>query len=309
MANKENFTFKSNASDIDVYAVKWIPEGDIKAVVQICHGMSEYIERYDGFARFLAENGVLVVGHDLLGHGFTAKNPDDYGYFADWAGNGKLVSDIFKLKVIIKKDYPDIPYFLLGHSFGSLLAREYIVRFKDDIDGVILMGTMNYSDFEVHIARSISKVIALFKGKRYRSDLIYGLAIGGFNKRYEDEAHNAWLTRNLDIVKQFNKDKMCTFIFTVGAFIDMFDGLLEVNNPDNIATINKELPILIMSGEEDPAGKYGKGVRKLYTTLRQNGVNARLKLYKNCRHELLNEKNKIQVYKDIYIWINKYISR
>ncbi len=309
MVNKVNFTFKSNASDIDVYAVKWIPEGDIKAVVQICHGLNDYIERYDGFARFLAENGVLVVGHDLLGHGFTAKQPDDYGYFADWAGNGKLVSDIFKLKVIIKKDYPDLPYFILGHSFGSLLAREYIVRFKDDIDGVILMGTMNYSDFELHIARALAKITALLRGKRYRSDLLYGIAVHGFNKRYENEVHNAWLTRDLDIVRQFNKDKLCSFIITVGAFIDMFDGLLEVNDSDNIGTINKELPILIMSGEEDPVGKYGKGVRRLYTTLRQHGVNARLKLYKNCRHELLNEKNKIQIYKDIYVWINKYTSR
>lgn len=307
MGNKITFTFKSTDSNIDVHAVKWVPNGEIKAVLQICHGMTEFIERYEDFARYLNEYNILVVGHDHLGHGDTARTDDELGYFSDWAGNGKLVSDIFRLKGIIRREYPNVPYFILGQSFGSLLVREYIARFKDDINGAIVMGTMNHSTFMVNIAILMTKVIALFRGKKYRSGLINMFGVGGFNRKFIDEGRNSWLTRDKEIVKWYNKEPLCNFVFTLSAYQDLFEGVKEVNNPENILNINKNLPILLMSGDNDPVGDFGCGVKRLYKTLKGVGLNVRLKLYKDCRHELLNELNKQEVYNDILRWLFKYM--
>lgn len=311
MSRKLEFTFKSTDSNINIYATKWIPDGEVKAVLQITHGMTEMIERYDPFAKFLNEKGILVVGADMLGHGRTgANNNEDYGYFADYAGNWKLVSDIFRLKVIVKRDYPNVPYFLLGHSFGSLLTREYLNRYKDDIDGAIILGAMNKTNFEARTGKLLSRFFGLIHGSmRYKSDFINDLALGNFNKPFKDEnLRNAWLTRDSDIVTWYNHQPECTFIFSVGAYRDMFDGILEVNKPQNIERINKNLPILLMSGDNDPVGDMGKGVKKLYNTYKAAGLNVRIKLYHEYRHEILNEIGNEQVFNDIYRWLNKNIT-
>ncbi len=307
MAGKVSFTFKSTDSNVNVHCVKWIPDGEVKGIVQFVHGMTEYMDRYEDVAAFLNEHNILVIGHDHLGHGYTANSIEELGYFADWAGNGKMVSDIFRLKVIAKREYPNVPYFLIGHSFGSLLVREYIMRFKDDLNGVILMGTMNYPNAKIFAGNVLGNVISLFKGKRYRSAILNTLGLELYNLKFREEGRNSWLTRDNEIVKVYNKNPLCTFTYTVGGYLDILEGMKEVNTFENISNINKNLPILLLSGDRDPVGDFGKGVKRLYKTYKNMNLNIRIKLYKDCRHELFNESNKEQVYEDVWRWIQKYM--
>ncbi len=307
MAGKVSFTFKSTDSNVNVHFIKWIPDGEVKGIVQIVHGMTEYMDRYDDIALFLNKHNILVIGHDHLGHGYTANSIEELGYFADWAGNGKLVSDIFRLKVIVKREYPNVPYFLIGHSIGSLLTREYIMRFKDDLDGVILMGIMNYSNIKVFVGITIGKIIALFKGRKYRSTILNTLGVELYNLKFREDGRNSWITSDKEIVKAYNKNPLCTFTYTVGAYLDILEGMKEVNTFENISNINKNLPILLLSGDADPVGDFGKSVKKLYKTYKNMDLNVKIKLYKNCRHELVNELNREQIYNDILRWIYKYM--
>ncbi len=307
MSRKSTFTFKSTENGIDVHAVTWLPEGEVQGIVQICHGMVEFIDRYEEFAEYLNERNILVVGHDLLGHGDTAVKKEDLGFFSNWGGNGKLVSDIFRLKGIVKRDYPSVPYFMLGHSFGSLLLREYVMRFKDDLDGIVLAGTMNPSNIEVLYGSILAKIIGLVRGKHFRSGILNYLAVGKNNGRFKEEGRNSWLTRDKEVVKWFNKEPLCNFVFTVGAYQDMFEALSEVNKAENIINVDKNLPILMLSGDKDPVGRQGKAVKKLFNVYKNIGLNVKIKLYKDYRHEILNEINNKQVYEDIYRWICKYI--
>lgn len=303
---KEEFNFVSSDELHRIHAIRWIPEGTVKGVLQICHGMSEYIDRYDEFACFMAEHGYVVTGHDYLGHGLSVKSKEELGFFADYLGNSKLISDIFKLKCLTGKEYSHVPYYIMGHSFGSLLTREFLTTYKDGIDGAVIMGTMNNSMIEAKIAKFLCYVTAMFhkSGMRYRSAFINNLSIGHFDSFFkEEDVRNAWVTSDEEERKKYNGDALCNFIFTVGAYKDLMDGLIEVNKKSNLESMRKDLPILMVSGEHDPVGNMGKGVKKLYKTYKKLGLNVRLKLYRGARHELLHERKKDKVFQEILCFI------
>lgn len=310
---KEEFKFKSSDGTSNIHVVKWIPEGTPVAIFQICHGMSEFIERYEELASYMAERGYLVVGHDQLGHGKTVASPEDYGYFAKSGGSGKLVSDIFRLKGIITRDFPGIPYILMGHSFGSLLVREYIIRFRDGLDGVILMGNMNRMTVEAVFGKVLCEMSALTKKekKRYRSQKIFDLVNGVFDKPFEKdgEVSNQWISSVKEEVELYNSYEETQFMFTVGAYEDLFDGIIEVNKSANIERIKKEMPILMLSGEDDPVGGMGKGVRALYKKYKNHDLNVKLKLYQGARHEIIHDYCKQEVFKDIFKWTSKIVNQ
>lgn len=279
--------------------------GDIKAILQISHGMCEYIGRYEDFASFLCENGILVCGNDHLGHGSAALESGSLGYFAKKDGWRFLPADVRKLTILMKKRYPDIPYFLLGHSMGSFVARIYLEKYGELLDGAILMGTSGKNPLASLGIRLAERTIRT-RGEKYQSEFLTRQSTGNYNKRFREEKDDqSWLTKDEAIRKQYAADPLCNFRFTASAHRDLFTLLREVSREEWAHRIPKNLPILLTSGDKDPVGNYGKGVKEVYERLQRAGVrDVTLKLYKDDRHEILNETDRDTVYRDILDFIN-----
>ena len=305
---KIEFKFRSTGNRVDIRAVKYVPDKKIIAILQIAHGMVEFIDRYDEFAKFLTSKGFLVVGNDHIGHGESVNSKDDWGYFGE-NGNKVLEDDIHLLTTIIKKEYPDLPYFLLGHSMGSFYARQYMSDYGNELDGCIVMGTGYQPLVVVKAGMAMCKMIALFKGWRHRSNFVNNMAFGSYNKQFEPVRTRAdWLTKDEKIVDFYINEPKCSFLFTLNGYFNMFKGLSRLHDKKLLNKIPKKLPILLVSGSNDPVGSNGKEVKQVYDTyneLQLEDVN--MKLYPNDRHEILNELDNKQVYEDIYSWLDSKI--
>ena len=304
---KEEFYIKSRNGKDQLYCNHWMAEGQTKAVVQIVHGMVEHIQRYDSFARFLIEHQIAVIGHDHLGHGYSVKEPDDFGYFSDKDGSNVVIRDMYQVTRYARKRYPGIPIILLGHSMGSFFTRKYMTVFGNRINGVILLGTGYHGFVEAAAGRTLADVIGKIKGRHYRSQLLYKLMLGSMNRRIETvRTPYDWLSRDTKIVDQYEKDERCQFQFSSGACSDFFQILAELAWKKYFQRIPKLLPILLASGKEDPVGNYGKGVEKVYKQFSDLGIrDLEIKLYDDMRHELLNEIGKEEVYEDILFWLQR----
>ena len=305
----EEFTFRSSNKENMIHGVIWRPEGEVKAIVQISHGMIEYIERYADFAAFLNEHGILVIGNDHLGHGKSVNSEDEWGYFAEEKGGVLLVRDLLLVTKLIKQEFPLVPVFLLGHSMGSFMARRYLINFGGFVDGAIIMGTGNPSLATLAAGRAITASLMKMHGSRYRSDFVSNMAFGSYNKRIENPASpNSWLTRDEAVVEKYDNTPENTFKFTVSGFNQIFETISYIENPKLINRIPKNIPILLISGEEDPVGGYGKEVQKVYKALDKAGIDdLTIELVEGARHEVLNEINKEETYRFILEWIKERI--
>ena len=307
---KQNFYFKSSNKQTRVHGVCWIPEGiRVKAVLQIAHGMLEFIDRYDAFARFLCSKGIAVVGNDHLGHGESVASQKDWGYMGE-NGFERLVDDTKKVQKHFKQRFPEVPYFLLGHSMGSFVARYYLSKYPKSIDGAIIMGT-GYHPIPLSVGgQLLTRVMARVKGWHYRSPLVTKIAFGSYNKEIKPARTVAdWLTRDEVVVDTYMSDPRCQFMFTLNGYFEMFKGIQYITNKKNIAKVSKKMPVLFISGDADPVGGYGEGVQKVHDLFVDAGVeNVDMLLYDDARHEVLNELNRMDVYKDLYEWLNKEIS-
>lgn len=306
MVRSFNFTSSTGA---EMYAQKWINDNikEYKGIVQLVHGMQEHIGRYDEFASVLADCGYIVVGHDHLGHGNTVKNEDEFGHFADKEGWNRLVDDIHILQNQIQKEHPELPYIIMGHSMGSLLVRTYITKYKDNISGVIISGTSGQKTGLV-AGMLLTKLIMLFRGKKYKSNLLEYLVTGSFNKKFKPNRAKAdWTTRDYEQVDKYAKDPKCGHNFTASAYYDLLSGAYYLSKQKNInKTLN--VPILIFSGDKDPVGENSKGVIRVYNMLEKAGIdNVKIRLFKDGRHEMLNEINKDEVYYFILDWLENNI--
>lgn len=307
---KEEFYFDSCDGLTKIRGVKYLPEGDIKAILQIAHGMVEFIDRYDGFASYLCDKGFLVVGNDHLGHGESVTSKDNWGYFAKEDGYNKVLEDIHTVTELTKKEYPNKPYFLLGHSMGSFFARYYICKYGNELDGAIVMGTGQQSSSTLKAGKAVCKILAAFKGWKYRSNLVNGMALGSYNKKWEpSKTHCDWLTKNDEIVKTYVREPKCTFTFTLNGYYNLFSVIGANIDSNNLAKMPKELPVLITSGEDDPVGNFGKDPKAVYEIFNSLGMkDVSLKLYPNDRHEILNETDSDLVKDDIYAWLTSKIA-
>lgn len=303
---KEEFRFRSTNGNVDIRAMRYIPEGKVKAILQIAHGMVEFIDRYENFASYLCDKGFLVTGNDHLGHGASINTKDDWGYFGE-DGNTHVLDDIYKLTKITKEEYPGIPYFLLGHSMGSFYARQYIGTYGDELDGAIIMGTGLEPLPVVKAGMGLCRSIALFKGWKYRSSLVNNIAFGSYNKKFEPARTKVdWLTKDESIVDWYLNEPRCTFMFTLNGYYNMFKGISRLYDKDLLNNVPKELPIFFVSGKDDPVGSFGEEVKKSVKSLKDVGVkNIEMKLYENDRHEILNEIDKETVYEDLYNWMKE----
>lgn len=296
---KQEFYFLSSDGFHRVHGLRWSPDGDVKAVLQIVHGMAEHIERYDEFAGFLAKRGVLVVGHSHLGHGQTAKDEQELGWFGEPDGNDLLIGDIQTLREITENQYPGVPYFILGHSMGSFLTRQYLGLYGGGLSGAVIMGTADLPDVLLGSASALCRLMAAFKGWHYRSPLIDSFIIRGYERKMGME----WLSKNEESTRAYAEDPRCGFAFTLNGFYHFFRTVDRANTLEAAGQFPKEIPILFTAGSEDPVGSSGKGVKAVYRRYKKQGANASIRLYPGDRHEILNELDRQTVFEDILNWM------
>lgn len=288
-----------------------LPEGRPRAVLQMTHGMVEYIGRYEELARFLAGQGIAAVGHDHLGHGGTAATKEDYGYFGRPDGNRLLLDDIFAVTRWAKAlpALAGLPWFLLGHSMGSFYARQYLCEHGGELSGAILMGTGWQPRAAALAGRALCHLLAAFKGWHYRSKLVDGMAFGSYNRSFAPaRTSKDWLNREGREVDRYLADERCSFRFTLNGYDSLFTGLARLCDKRLLAQAPKDLPLLFLSGADDPVGSRGKGVERAAQSLRDAGVrHIAVKLYPAARHELLLELNRQEVFADIQAFMEQHI--
>ena len=302
MVNRKEFTVPSSDGVHQVHAVLWVPGEEPKAVVQLVHGICEYALRYDPFARFLAENGFAVVGHDHLGHGLTAKGTEEYGYFTGW---WDLVHDVRSVQLKVKESYPELPWFMLGHSMGSFVARTFLIDYPGEVDGCILSGTGQESALTV----AAGKLLTGLGDPHKVNKLFYDLSIGAYNRKFAPARTGAdWICRDEKVVDAYLADPLCNFPTKAGMNHAMRSGLQYVARKKNLTKMDKDTPVYFFAGDADPVGAMGKGVQKVAGWFREAGMkDVTVKLYPGGRHEMLNETNREEVFRDTLAWLESHI--
>ncbi len=273
-------------------------------IVQIAHGMAEHIGRYDDFARFLASNGFIVCGNDHLGHGKSVNDASELGFIAEKDGDKRLVDDMHILTKIMKKKYPDLPYFLFGHSMGSFCARVYTAHFADELSAVIYCGTGELPS-AVSVAQPLVNSLCEKFGPSKRVEALGDIFNTVTNLSFADKSSQLeWLSKNPENREKYANDELCGFTFTIGAYRDLFALANEASSKEWASLIPSELPILIISGALDPIGLNGKGVISVSDNLVLAGKDPTVILYPGDRHEILNEEDKQRVYDDVLSFLN-----
>lgn len=278
---------------------------EIKGIVQLVHGSCEHSARYREFAEYLTSNGYIMIANDLRGHGQTAKKEEDLGFIAHDDGWYKLIGDLLEVNHLIKQDYPGSKIIMIGHSMGSFLARHYALIYSETIDGLIAIGTAHQSKLELTAGILVAKLCMKFKGNRSKGEFLNKLTYERFNKHLEAPLTKSdWITHDRSVVDDFIADERCGFIFSNSAFRDMFTGLLFITDRYHIENGPRQLPILLLSGAQDPVSNNGIQVKKAYQEYKAAGVEKiDMTLYPNMRHEILNELDKNLVYADIVNWM------
>lgn len=306
---RAEYFLDSSRDKHQIYTYKWEQAEDPKAIIQIIHGAAEYANRYDTFAKVLVSRGFTVYSHDHRGHGKSVKDNEQFGYFGERDGFRNLVEDTYEVTKHIKSQHPDKKLFVLGHSMGSFIARYFTILYSEKIDGLLVVGTGNNSAASLNLGIKVAETYIKANKGHKPNDLLDTLIFKAFDLNFiRDREKNAWLTRDKNSREEFASDSYCGKVFTSYAFRDMFEGVKFVTDPENVARIRKSLPIFVLSGDKDPVGGNGKMVKKAYDLYKKQGIkHVKLKLYKDMRHEILNEIGKQEVYKDIIIWISRYI--
>ena len=268
---KEEFYFPSRDNRTKIHALRWTPETDRPVcIVQIVHGMAEYADRYEEFARFLTDRGVVVTGEDHLGHGKSAVEGKNYGYFCEQDPATVVVRDVHRLKKMTQEAYPGVPYILMGHSMGSFIVRNYLCRYGSGIDGALILGTGMQSAALLAVSKLTAGIQKLFYGDNHISRLIDRGAFGAYNKKIPSpNTAMDWLSRDEAKVKEYMEDPLCGFTFTVNGFSTLFTLISRIRKKKNLEKIPENLPVHFASGDADPVGNYGKGVRAAYDSLKR----------------------------------------
>ena len=305
---KERFTYPSKDGKTVIHGSRWIPEGQIRGILQIIHGMVEHIGRYDEFACFMAQNGYLVTGHDQLGHGDSLTAESERGYFAKEQGGRILIEDIHTLRRMTEKAYPDADYFMLGHSMGSFLLRRYLTVYGQGLAGAVIMGTGSQPKAALTLGRGVCRLLAGIFHWHHRSRLITALAFGKNYRKFAGlKDGTTWLSKNAENIKAYKESPKCGFTFTLNGYDVLFETIQYIQDEENLKKTPKQVPLFLVSGQDDPVGDFGKGVRQVWEMYKKAGVaDIKVKLYQNDRHEILNELDRDQVYRDLLCWIEKH---
>ncbi|MBS7007187.1 alpha/beta hydrolase [Anaerostipes sp.] len=294
---------KSDADGHRLHVLLLAPETKPKAVVQICHGMSEHKERYLKFMKYLLSFGYAAVIHDHRGHGKSIERKDDLGYFYDTAGKA-VVEDAHQVTKWAKEQFPDVPLHLFGHSMGSLVVRCYLKKYDEELASLTVCGSPSRNALAkpaVWMAQTACRI----NGERKKGVFFQKLAFGTFQKILkEDESENGWISYDRKNVKKYDDDPLDGFVFTNNGFLNLFHLMDETYSKKGWCMGNPDLPILFIAGQDDPCIVSEKEFWKAVSFLKHMGYkNIRGKLYKGCRHEILNEKCSEEVFKEILAFI------
>lgn len=300
----KEYKYPSATGLCEINAWQWSPEnGNIKAVIQIHHGMAEHCGRYKSVIEYLTGNGYAVFMNDMANHGKSNSSEADLGYFGENDGWLNIQKDAKTLFDIAKKEYPDKKMIISGHSMGSMVMRCFINQFGCDFDGAIFIGTSGKNNL-APISIGISNTVAALKGSKYKSQALYKLGFSSYDKPFEHRTSYDWGTSVKESVDDYMADPKCGFLFSAKGYIDLARLVMDCNADHWFENVDKSVPVLLLSGDMDPVGNYGKGVTEVYNRLKASGkTNVTLKLYPNKRHEILNEDNKLEVYNFIDQWI------
>mgnify|MGYP002771650784 FL=1 len=310
MSVNQEFRFPSADGTTTLYGRTWAPEhGAPRAVLQLVHGIAEHIGRYDHFARFMSDHGYLVCAEDHLGHGNTPENAEDLGYTADKDGWVKMTDNVRALHERIAPQYPGIPYFILGHSMGSFLTRSYLIRYPGTVDACALLGTGQQPESVLKAGLAACRLEQIRLGKRGRSKLLQSLCFGAYNSQFKpNRTESDWVCSVDEVVDAYIADPFCQVMPTVTLMRDMLTGIRFNQQAENLAKMDKTTPVFFLSGDQDPVGSNGKGVRAAYQSFLDAGCgHVRLKLYPGGRHEMLNEHNWQDVYDELLSWFDQQI--
>ena len=304
MITREEFYVDSTDNVHMIHGYRWYdPEVKSRGILQIVHGMLEYIERYEELAQYMASAGYFVVGHDHLGHGDSVNDASELGYVGE-QGAVLWLKDIEKIRKMAVTYAPQVPYIMLGHSMGSYLVRRYLIYHGERVDGAVIMGTGHQPAALIRAGVALTYGSMLRRGSKGHSPILNNMTCSGFAKRYPDNAHTgSWMSRDPQVMIHALQDKKMNYQFTLNAFEALLRTIEEAIDPRRAARMPKKLPLLILSGDQDPVGENGKGVRRFEAMLKNIGMkNITCRLYPENRHELIHDLDKDQVFKDILKW-------
>lgn len=291
-----------------IHYCKWTPEGEPRAVLQIIHGIAEFAERYDAFANYLTGQGYVVVAEDHMGHGQSINGEGIQGYFH--GGWFCAVQDSYQLLMDTKAEYPSLPYVLYGHSMGSFMARTILCRYPDSgIDAAIICGTGWQPTFALPALLKVVGMVCKKTGETNPSDKLQNLVFGSYNDKVEHpRTPFDWLTRDRRIVDAYIAHPLCGFTASCGLLREMMTGIYYIQQRKHLEKMRRDLPVFFIAGGDDPVGAYGKGIHQAATAFRKVGMtDVDLRIYPLCRHEILNEINKEEIFEDIRAWLEKRI--
>lgn len=291
-----------------IHACRWMPEGQPRAILQIVHGIAEYVERYDDFANYLTGLGYMVVAEDHMGHGKSITGGSVQGYFH--GGWFSAVEDTYHLLEETRRQYPELPYVLFGHSMGSFMARTILAKYPNSgISAAIICGTGWQPKALLKVAIPLCKLVCRKQGEQNPSPKLQNLVFGSYNKRVEHpRTAYDWLNRDDKLVDAYIADPLCGFTASAGLLRDMMIGISYIEEEKSLQNMRKDLPVFFIAGGDDPVGNYGEGVKQAAGAFQAAGMqNVKLRVYPLCRHEILNEINKQEIYEDVVQWLAPYI--
>lgn len=301
---EENIKIISDQDSLELDCLLIKPNKEIKAIVEIAHGMNEHKERYIDFMKFLAKNGYASFIHDHRGHGKSIKNINDLGYFYE-DNASYVVEDLHQINEYLKNKFKDKKIILFGHSMGSMIVRKYISKYAHTIDGLIVCGSPSKNNAS-KLGLKVVKLLKSIKGERYRSEFVKKLMFGGFDKKGSEP--NSWVCHNKEILKLYNEDELCKYTYTLNGYENIIKLMIDIYNPKIYNRNNLDLPIYFIAGNDDSVIKSKKDFNEAINFLKKIGYhNIDNTLYDDMSHEILNEVNNNLVYDDILNWLNKII--
>ena len=308
---KGEFYFPSADGKTLIHGVEWMPDGQPTAVLQIAHGVTEHILRYEELAQYLTERGIVVVGNDHIGHGTSIANEAKPMYFGPEGSWDWVVEDIKTCVNLNKNQFPDKPYYILGFSLGSFAARTYLIKYPGTVDGAIIVGTGQTPHLQIALAKFMANKEAKKVGEDNTSPVIKKLTFETYNKIFApNKTEYDWLCAREESLDKYIKDPLRGDSMSAGLFREMLSGMDFTANYKNIQKMDKNIPILFLSGDKDPVGEQGKGVKKAYESFKKSGIkDVEMKLYSDLRHDILHEDSRSQIFEDIYIWIKEKMNR
>ena len=307
-----DISYPSADGSSTIAAKLWLPQGELRGIVQLVHGMCEHIERYDEFARFLAGSGFAACGHNHIGHGNSCPEPALLGHMPVEGGLDVLIADVHSMRQLAQAQLGEqLPYFIFAHSMGSFVTRCYLAQHAAGLSGVILCGTGNLPIPLSKLGLAICRALAKMRGETYHSAFVDNMAAGGYGKKVKGATDPlAWIAESPRVIADYKADPQCGFMFTVGGYAAVMAATAFAASRECVEAYPQNLPLLFVAGKGDPVGEFGKGVSAAAQLAESAGVrNVTTIIYEGMRHEILNEDERAQPMGDILWWIEQQLER